>query len=363
MDVTVCVPGNSNECQTFDHVLVDTGSNGLRILADATDVHGNAVSIPLPAENQNESGQPLAECTVFADGYSFGPLLTADVTVSGETASSIPIELIGASNYTSAPSDCQTANVNKAENTVADFQANGILGVGLFAQDCGEACTQSGGASPTYYYVCPSPTTCTDSYADLSQQAGNPVYHLPVDRNGVIVELPSVPATGASSATGALVFGIGTEDNNTLGSATVLDADPGSGAMTTTFNGQMLSDSFLDSGSNGYFFDDSSITQCSQSSGFTGFFCPSSALALSASLTGCTNCGGVQIPVNFSVVNPQSFFGAVAASSALAGPLGSGFKGPGGVFDWGLPFFFGRNIFVAISNASTPAGEGPYYAF
>ncbi len=363
VDVTVCVPGNSGECQTFDHVLVDTQSYGLRILADATDVDGNALSIPLPAETQNETGEPLAECTVFADGYSWGPLFTADITISGETATGIPMEIIGASNYTNVPSDCQTADVNHEEDTVAAFEANGIVGVGPFVQDCGEGCTQGGGASPTYYYVCSSPTSCTDSYADVSQQVSNPVYYFPVDDNGVIVELPPVPPTGASSVTGALVFGIGTEDNNELDGATVLGADPGDGSITTTFNGQVLADSFFDSGSNGYFFDDSSITQCSQNSGFTGFFCPSSTLSLSAVLTGCTNCGGVQETVDFSVANPQSFFAPLAAANDLAGSLGSGFKSPDGVFDWGLPFYFGRNVFTAIYGMNTPAGEGPYYAF
>ncbi len=32
-------------------------------------------------------------------------------------------------------------------------------------------------------------------------------------------------------------------------------------------------------------------------------------------------------------------------------------------FDWGLPFFFGRNVYTAIAVASTPAGAGPYYAY
>jgi Protein of unknown function (DUF3443)/Protein of unknown function (DUF2844) len=32
-------------------------------------------------------------------------------------------------------------------------------------------------------------------------------------------------------------------------------------------------------------------------------------------------------------------------------------------FDWGLPFFYGRNVYTAIDAANTPAGPGPYIAF
>jgi hypothetical protein len=32
-------------------------------------------------------------------------------------------------------------------------------------------------------------------------------------------------------------------------------------------------------------------------------------------------------------------------------------------FDWGLPFFYGRNVFVAIEGQTTSAGMGPFVAF
>jgi hypothetical protein len=32
-------------------------------------------------------------------------------------------------------------------------------------------------------------------------------------------------------------------------------------------------------------------------------------------------------------------------------------------FDFGMPFFYGRNVFNAIEGMPTPVGDGPYFAF
>jgi len=37
--------------------------------------------------------------------------------------------------------------------------------------------------------------------------------------------------------------------------------------------------------------------------------------------------------------------------------------GSSGSFDWGFPFFIGRNVYVALDGASTPGGAGPYFAY
>ena len=59
--IQVCVPGSTTQCQTIDHVQVDTGSSGLRLLS-------SVLTIPLPDENDS-SGNPLNECQLFLDGY------------------------------------------------------------------------------------------------------------------------------------------------------------------------------------------------------------------------------------------------------------------------------------------------------
>ena len=52
--------------------------------------------------------------------------------VSGVTAKNVNIHLIGATSAGSPPAAC----TGKTENTVNDFGANGILGVGPFVNDC-----------------------------------------------------------------------------------------------------------------------------------------------------------------------------------------------------------------------------------
>ncbi len=58
--VTVCVP-NTTTCQTIDHILVDTGSSGLRLLSSTG---GGELTIPLPVQNDS-SGNPWPSALSF----------------------------------------------------------------------------------------------------------------------------------------------------------------------------------------------------------------------------------------------------------------------------------------------------------
>ena len=211
-------------------------------------------------------------------------------------------------------------------------------------------------AIPAFYYSCTA-TACVNSVAPLTSQVQNPVPFFVADNNGTIIELPAVPAGGAAGVTGSLIFGIDTQSNNQSGTQTVLALQTSGtniGGVTTIYNGQTLSASFIDSGSNALYFNDSSITPCASSS-FAGFYCPVTIGTYSATIQGAN---AVSAPVTFEVGDaetlPQSFaaFPALAGTSSLTGS-----------FDWGLPFFYNNRVATAIAGFTTSAGTGPYVAF
>lgn len=342
--VTLCTPGKST-CQTIDHIIVDTGSSGLRIMSSVL-----SSTLALPAKTSS-SGMPLYECTRFTNSYVWGSVNTADVKLGGEpTLSSVAIQIIGSSNAPSAPRGCSRSG-GAANNTVATFGGNGILGVGTFQQDCGSSCV----TAPTgtrAYYACSgtSSSSCSTTAVPLTQQVQNPVSLLPNDNNGVIISMPSVPETGATTASGSLILGIGTQSNNALTGVTVYTLNPTDGTFTTTYNGQVYSGSFVDSGSNALFFADSTISQCN-----SGFYCPRSTLKLSATNQATDGKSGT---VNFSVVNADDLF-ANTSYTATSGLAGAGTYG----FDWGLPFFYGRTVYTSIQGTSSGGVSGPYFAY
>jgi len=359
-NVTICVPGTST-CQTIDHIQVDTGSEGLRLLQ-------GVVTLNLPQETVG--GNQLAECLVFADGYVWGTVASADITISGEKASSAPVQIIIPSSASpGVPTSCSNQNptggAGNEGGSVMSLGANGILGVGPFQNDCGPACTSQNSQIPDVYYSCPS-GGCNPTYVTLSQQVPNPVSLFSTDNNGVLIQLPSVPNGGSPTATGSMIFGIGTQSNNALGNATIYqipDSGNNAGDFVTTFNGQSYPQSFVDSGSNGLFFLDSNTTgipTCTGNSSASSWYCPTTSPdGLSATNQGQSTAGpvGNAVQVNFTIENANSLFNTSnSAFSTLSGPFS-------GAFDWGLSFFYGRNVYTAIDTMSTPAGAGPYFAY
>ena len=274
----------------------------------------------------------------------------ADVQIGGEAASSVPVQIIGDSRYPSVPTDCSNS-APTAEDTVASFGANGILGIGPFAQDCGDVCV-SNVTEPIVYYACTTESNCAGTTVPVADQVPNPVTLFATDNNGTIITLPSVATGGAATVSGSLIFGIDTESNNASGTETVVPI-AASGYLTTIFNGSTLTESFIDSGSNGYYFSDSSLTPCTQS-GFIDFYCPTSTTSLSGEMQLASGTS----TVDFEIGNAEQIEASFYAFPGLGGTN----PNPNS-FDWGLPFFYGRRVATAIQGYTTSAGTGPYIAF
>ena len=334
--VTICQPSTSN-CQTIADVLVDTGSSGLRIFA-------SAVTITLPSSN-------LGECMYFGSGTEWGRVHTVDVVLGGEPAVSVPIQVIDptfAGQYNSAGQPASNiCGVALVDSSPSQVGFNGILGVGLFPFDGG------------FYYNC-APLPCAATAVSASQRVQNPVGLLPVDNNGVIVALPSVPASGSPSVTGSLILGIGTESNNQPSGVTVLPTDS-SGRIVTHFHPSpgvsTQQAGIIDSGSSVIFFSDSSLSIPLCPGNLSFLYCPSSPLNFSAVNTELS--GSASSLVSFQIANPMAL---LSSGNAVISNIG----GPTfftGVFDWGLPFFFGRTVYVGLSGKTSVLGTGPFLAY
>ena len=344
VNVTVCRPGTS-VCQTIDHVLVDTGSYGLRLMASALNS-----TLALPTV-KTPSGADAGECGKFISGYTWGGVRQADVKLADEVAAGISIQVIGdtGGSYTVTPSTCSSAGANLG--SMSAMGAKGILGVGMFKQDCGSACVNA--AISGVYYACDS-GSCNASAMPLSSQIGNPVASFAVNNNGLLITLPAVGTAGLTSVSGTLIFGVNTQTNNTIAAETIYKANS-SGDFSTTYKGKTYSSSFIDSGSNGYFFTDSTIRTCSGGD----FYCPASTLALSATNTAAD--GSTSGTVNFNVVNLVGLASTITA--AQVGGTVTSSTSSGNYFDWGLPFFYGRRVFVVMEGNTVAGKSGPYWAY
>jgi len=326
--------------------LLDTGSSGLRLLASVL-----PASFVLPAVMSTDQ-QTVAGCGQFVSGYTWGAVRQADLRMAGEVAGAVSVQIIADSAFPTVPSSC--SNTLPAIDSVDTLHANGVLGISTFQQDCGLACVEQAQAGT--YYTCQG-SSCSSIALPLVQQLGNPVASFANDNNGTVITLPAVGPSGAVAVAGSLTFGISTQSNNGLGSATVYTLDK-SGNMTTLYGGKSFH-SFLDTGSNILAFADSTIPLCA---GGSGFYCPATTLSLSAVNTGTNGMNGI---VNFNVANTEDLNlnrnnSGFSAFSNIAATTPAGISS---LFDWGLPFYFGRTVYTAIEGRMAGSVTGPYVAY
>jgi Protein of unknown function (DUF3443) len=364
INVTICVP-NTGPCQTIYNVEVDTMSEGLQLLS-------SAVSLNLPPVTDN-SADSLQECVQYGDGsYAWGPIVSADVkmgniTSGGETATNVPIQIIPATPQFPVPTDCQN-NGGPNLNNLQTFGANGILGVGVFQQDCGAGCNDSANAVPGNmfpYFLCSTSSGCSFATVPVQFQRQNPVWMFASDNNGLNITLPPIPELGQESVTGTMTFGIATQSNNVLGTALVLTTDSSGYIRTafkgTTYGGSSGQFSYIDSGSNAYYLLDATTVGVPTCADNSSFYCPSSTQTFSATNIGLN---AAQSLVSFRIANADDLLKANNANNWAFDDYAGSFPSS---FDWGLPFFFGKTVFVGIEGQTATTGSGnvtgPFWAY
>lgn len=360
ISVRICSAGGTTNCVTVPNVQLDTGSSGLRILASAQGVSG------LNLTQVTGSSTPVYECFQYASGnYLWGPVEQAGVAMAGETATNVPIQLIASG---SAPSSVSCSSSGNNLNTSTTLQANGILGVGPAVQDCGLLCT----TSPVlpYYWLCASSSSCSSpANVPTATQVSNPVAFFGSDNNGVALAMNSVAATGASAATGTLYFGVGTQTDNALGSgvkAYALSSNVFGGQAYTSikavYNGVTYPAYVNSAESILFLLDPATVSIASCTSNI--FYCPSSPVSLP--LTIQDNNG------NSAQINPSIGNGATLYDSSLAqgGGPNAAFSNLAGGFVptnydeviLGMPFFYGRTVYIGIAGQTPPTGIPTSYA-
>jgi hypothetical protein len=349
VSVTICSPGTST-CQTIDNVLLDTGSYGLRIFKSLLTVSLTPVA--------SGSGS-LTECIQYGDNSAdWGPVQLADIILGNEPAVRVPIQIIDSTS--SGYNLCGLNGQYTLDTIPSEVGFNGILGVGLLTEDCGSKCTSS--KNNGWYYSC-SGSNCSTTTVPLNNQVQNPVSLLPLDNNGLIVQfLTPVPLGGLPSVNGKLILGIGTRSNNIPSGVTVYPADPTYGEFITIFNGNTYSQSFIDSGSNGLFFDTSSIKTCTVNSEV--WFCasPTQTLPATNEAYDVSSSGDVSFQIG-----DASIFISPSNTNKVFIELGAPYTSGNTSFisfDWGLPFFLRqKSVYVGIEGTTSILGTGPYWAY
>jgi hypothetical protein len=336
--VTICMP-DTQQCQTVSDILVDTGSVGLRIFS-------SALNFTLPKQT-DPSGHTTAECAQFGIGSDWGPLASADVILGGEPRVNVPVQVIN-KGFAPPPTECAAADTDPVSTGF-----NGILGVGPFNEDCGSSCAASSALHA--FFSCPASGECTAVALPNSQQPQNIVSKLPVDNNGVLLALGQLGVGGSSEVGGSLILGIGTSTNNVPSGVNAYGLDE-QGNFTTLFQGQSFPGSFIDSGSNGLYFPNvAKLPICSDDTHAPGFYCPTSTQVLNAN--NLSENSGSSASVEFAIGNADSLAqGSGAAFIELGGPASD-------TFDWGLPFFYGRAVFLGIEGKASSLGSGRYIAY
>jgi hypothetical protein len=105
----------------------------------------------------------------------------ADVILGGAPAVRVPIQVIQSTFGGQSSSSNPCNDEVDIDPEAASF--NGILGIGIFRQDCGPVCAAN--SNNTLYFSCTG-GSCTGVAVPLADQVQQPVWVLPSGNNGMV---------------------------------------------------------------------------------------------------------------------------------------------------------------------------------
>jgi len=343
--VVIC-NSNQTNCTSITDLRVDTQTSGIHIFQDAL-----PSTLYTSLQNISTTNGNLGNCFNY-EGYSYwGNVFQAIVLLNGQKAS-VPIQIID--NTKTHPTTSESTNLctsltnTPTNSSKAHYQ--GIFGIGPKQQDCGSSCVST---PSIYYYSCPnglaqSIATCTQTTVPLNQQITNPIAELAENNNGVILQLPQVPSAGVPSVEGSIILGIDTETNNASTGTQYIPTNTDT-SISVSSQGQSYS-AMINAAASAFTFP-STITTGTVNQ--ITYYCPTTAQNFTSMIYGSQN-----IPLTFSIGNATSLLGH---SSYVFAELG--IPSSQNTIIYGIPFFFGKSVFVGFENRSSSLGQGPYYAF
>jgi hypothetical protein len=200
--------------------------------------------------------------------------------------------------------------------------------------------------------------------------AGDPTNNNVADNNGVIIKLPAVGSSYLSQLNGNMIFGIGTRSNNSNPPTNIFLGNPNSqnGTILTQYSNNSYN-SIFDTGSTTIQFNDNNISTSVTPSG-TGFYYDPLPNQLSLNAVISSYNSTTSESVSFNIINYDELFANNSSGIGVIPGLAASTT-DNSSFIWGIPFFYGKNIYVGISNQtanfdeSTTAVEltGPFFAY
>ena len=339
--VTICSPTDSKSCQTVDNILIDSGSVGLRVFNTAL----GSLASDLPYETSND--EDIGDCVGYGDySANWGPVVTAAISLGGQTTTqNVPMQIINAS-FVDKGTACLTSLGGGYKLATSPSQSgyNGILGVAPLVHD-----------TVTNYFTCTS-SQCTESMSlESSLLVSNPIAYLSESyESGITFQFPAIGANGASNVTGYAIFGVGSNNENTFESGVNIYPISINGncrlfiCMQTLLSGTSTHYGFLDTGSNFLYFDDIQIPKDSSS-----FYTPSSTITLSPNNLSIS---GV-IATNLNIANADNL---LSNNNSAFDNIGANLSS---YLDYGLPFFYGKTVYICFDGMTCNGTPGPYWAF